>query len=260
MSDKNIYESLIEHARIALDAERENADRIYARHKLLITALAILFGLGLFKVEWVRSDSGISRINSAEWNYAIRAMLSAAVVAFGYAFLRSRRGQWLAQTNVKSVAGTLSIGFSVLLICSGAATIFIEAKAAEPRFALVIGSILAGAMGSLNLVALRKAEKLRPSDEEVGVSPDPATASHHLHLDQALIDEPDAGEGEILELIYYSTRITAADLRDRNARVAATLRRTYIWFTLGIVLIVFALLCYTWAAIPPLTYTPGANP
>ena len=86
--------SLVDHAVRCWDAERENAARLSARGTLMLSAVAALFGLGLFRIEWFRGVNDQDRIRWIWSIWAIKGFLIFAVLAFALAFwytLRSTR-------------------------------------------------------------------------------------------------------------------------------------------------------------------------
>jgi hypothetical protein len=81
-------EVLVEHAVRCWDSERENANRLSSRGTLLLSALAALFGLGLFRIDWFRGEKDVSRISSLTAIWAIKILMSLGLVMFGLAFFQ----------------------------------------------------------------------------------------------------------------------------------------------------------------------------
>lgn len=88
-ADKIIFgnDSLIDHAVRCWEAETVNAARLSSRITQLFSGLVALFGLGLFKIEWLRRSDDVARVAdpvAAAW---IRWLLVAAVALFSIAFM-----------------------------------------------------------------------------------------------------------------------------------------------------------------------------
>jgi hypothetical protein len=77
---------LIEHAVRMWDAERENSNRLSGRATLLMTALAALFGLGLYRIEWFRGKDDIPRVAPPAAAFVIKCLLAAGLLSLGAAF------------------------------------------------------------------------------------------------------------------------------------------------------------------------------
>jgi hypothetical protein len=88
-------ETLVDHAVRCWDAERENSNRLSSRGTLLLSALAALFGLGLFRIDWFRGEKDVARVTSAAAVWAIKIFVVLALVTFWVAFLfiMGRRGK-----------------------------------------------------------------------------------------------------------------------------------------------------------------------
>src|ERR1700722_11403237 len=85
---------LVEHAVRCWDAERENASRLSSRGTLLLSALAALFGLGLFRIDWYRGEHDVSRVPWTWAAWAIKILIGIALVMFALSFwkIMGRRG------------------------------------------------------------------------------------------------------------------------------------------------------------------------
>lgn len=81
-------ESLLEHAVRCWDAERENAERLSRRQHLLLSGVAAVFGLGLYRIEWHRAASAAVVISSPGVVVVIKAILSIAMVCLGWSFFQ----------------------------------------------------------------------------------------------------------------------------------------------------------------------------
>jgi hypothetical protein len=93
--EQEFDEILVDHAVRCWGSERENANRLSSRSTLLLSALAALFGLGLFRIDWFRGEKDISRVNASWAVWAIKILLSLGLVLFGWAFVRimGRKGR-----------------------------------------------------------------------------------------------------------------------------------------------------------------------
>lgn len=83
---------LIDHMVRCWDAECENAERLARKVTTIISALALLFGLGLFKIEWTVDPKQVSRIPWDWMTWAIKAMLCVALLCFGRGLFLGIRG------------------------------------------------------------------------------------------------------------------------------------------------------------------------
>jgi len=109
---------LVDHAVRCWDSERENANRLSSRATLLLSALAALFGLGLFRIDWFRGEKDVCRVESAAIVWTIKGLLILALVTFGSAFFRimGRRGK--RKENEKPHASD-SLGLPASIITDG---------------------------------------------------------------------------------------------------------------------------------------------
>lgn len=254
-------QALIDHARLAWDAERENADRLKDKRRVLLTILAAMFGLGLYKFEWFYDPDHAPRVRSEAVLLTIKSCLTIALLVFGWAFVRLRRSQILAP----GAATVASVTASLILIIGGIAAMVIQCSrtGSPPYPPAIIAGLISTAIGFINLRALSPSETVRdaPDGEPAAGNADaggngdneaPALfASHHLHLSESILDAAVVDEVVSQELVYYSTRLAAADLRDRNVQAEAALRRSQLWFTAGIMCVGFAVMCYLWGSAPP---------
>ena len=78
---------LVKHAERCWNAERENAERLGRRLNLVLSAAAALFGLGLFRIEWFRSQDEIS-VLPPRVAVLIKLLLLISLVAFAFAFYK----------------------------------------------------------------------------------------------------------------------------------------------------------------------------
>src|ERR1051325_9244215 len=79
---------LVDHAVRCWDAERENANRLSSRGTLVLSALAALFGLGLFRIDWFRGAADVSRVPLPWCVWLVKSFLALALVFFAAAFVR----------------------------------------------------------------------------------------------------------------------------------------------------------------------------
>ncbi len=78
--------ALVEHAVRCWEAERENAARLANRVALVLSVVAALFGLGLFRLEWFRRADEVPRLHP-EWSYwLLKSPLTGALIFFGISF------------------------------------------------------------------------------------------------------------------------------------------------------------------------------
>jgi len=84
--DAEACKILIDHAIRCWNAERENAERIQGRMKMMATLAAAVFGIGLFRFDWFVDPKHVSRIPSAFWVWTIKILLLGALVFFAYSF------------------------------------------------------------------------------------------------------------------------------------------------------------------------------
>lgn len=73
---------LIEHANRCWEAERENADRVLLRRRSVATAIAVVLGLGLYKVEWVYDPEMSPVIDGVAVAMVIRGVLLVGMLLF----------------------------------------------------------------------------------------------------------------------------------------------------------------------------------
>lgn len=83
---------LIGHMAKCWDAMCENAERLTKKVNLLVSVLVLLFGLGLFKLEWTVDPKHISRIDPGWCAYAVKGLLSLALLLFGRGLYLAMRG------------------------------------------------------------------------------------------------------------------------------------------------------------------------
>lgn len=83
-----------EYAKLKWQAECENAERLSKRINLLMTALVALFGLGIFKIEWLRPSGVDSRIEPDWVAWLIKGALTVAIVLFSWALYRLTDQKW----------------------------------------------------------------------------------------------------------------------------------------------------------------------
>lgn len=79
-------QSLVDHAVRCWDAERENATRLTARVNIVLSVAIALFGLGLFRLEWLRAENQVSRIDSLLAIYLIKSLLTSSLITLAIAF------------------------------------------------------------------------------------------------------------------------------------------------------------------------------
>ena len=255
--NKKAISSLAEQAKVAWDAERENAERINSRKGLLVTTLAILIGLGFFKVEWVRRANEVSRIEPGEWNLIIRGILSASLVVMGIAFLRLRTLNWLPRPSLPSRwVGVIATVIS-LILCLGGAGILVwlwQARWSEPAYAILgVLLLLFGALNLRNYASATRMHKRQTSAPVLDSEPvAPPTSSHFLHLADDLFEQDKLTEAEAKMIAALSLQRAATDLRERNYRDWARMRECQVWFAFGLALLLIAVLCYLWTSIPPI--------
>ena len=87
---------LILHMERCWKAMCDNAERLNRKVSLLVSALAILFGLGFFKIEWTVDPKHLSRIDPVWMVYPLKVILTVAMACFGrglYLGLRGVRGR-----------------------------------------------------------------------------------------------------------------------------------------------------------------------
>lgn len=79
---------LLDHAIRCWDAERENANRLSARSTWLLSAMAAIFTLGLFRIDWLRGEHDQARIHSVCCIWVIKGCLCLGLLLFAFAFYR----------------------------------------------------------------------------------------------------------------------------------------------------------------------------
>lgn len=240
---------MIEHADRCWAAETANAERLSAKHRLMVTATGALIGLGLFKIEWGASTNEVSRIEPAFMLQAINGLLSIALVLLGWAFIRMRRDDLLPRVKAglfqRTALGALFFAGMLLIVARERVADWLP-LINEP--ATVIFGIIIIALVTLTFSALGHPA---PLDSNRSSHPK-AFASHYMYVldDLGRLHEAQ-GRREALEAVYYSIQTAVADLRDRNARKWASLRRTQIWFVFGIMFVGLALLLFIWTSQLP---------
>lgn len=83
-------DALVEHADRCWKAECENAERLAARIRLMLSGLIALFGVGLFKIEWTRSNDVAPSMGPYPM-FFVKLFVTLSVPCFVVAFLRLLR-------------------------------------------------------------------------------------------------------------------------------------------------------------------------
>ncbi|MCH7814178.1 MAG: hypothetical protein IID40_09180 [Planctomycetes bacterium] len=107
-------DTLPRHAERAWQAETENARRQSARAILLLSVLAAMFGLGLFKIEWTQAADDVARIPSGYAVFAIKAALTLAIASFAAAFLGAISRRKSADEKTLFASGRLRLPAAVI--------------------------------------------------------------------------------------------------------------------------------------------------
>src|SRR5687768_3704621 len=76
---------LIAHMVRCWDAERENAERLAKKVNVIVSVLALLFGFGLFKIEWTYDPDHLSRVESVVTIWLIKICLANSLLLFAIA-------------------------------------------------------------------------------------------------------------------------------------------------------------------------------
>lgn len=80
-----MQDQLIEHADRCWEAERENADRVFSRRRSVATAIVVVLGLGLYKIEWYR-DAEASPVLAEGWAiWTVKTLLILSIILFARA-------------------------------------------------------------------------------------------------------------------------------------------------------------------------------
>lgn len=98
-------EELVQHVIRVWAAEVENAERLSKKVNGLVSALALLFGLGLFKLDWTMGAGDVARIRLVWSVYIVKACLILALCLFA-------TGLWRALRSIKLPAGRLRAGMT----------------------------------------------------------------------------------------------------------------------------------------------------
>jgi len=80
---------LVEHAERCWQAERENAERLSKRATLLLSAVAALLGIGLFRLDWHIPPDHVSAIHPPWLRWAVRILLGIGALLATVAFFRT---------------------------------------------------------------------------------------------------------------------------------------------------------------------------
>ena len=96
---------LIDHNVRVWAAEVENADRLSQKSSVLVSGLGLLFGLGLFKLDWTMGKQEVSRIHSLWADHGVKGFLILALLSFS-------AGLSLALQSIKLPAGRVRPGMT----------------------------------------------------------------------------------------------------------------------------------------------------
>src|SRR4051812_7441449 len=80
-------EALVEHSVRLWDAERENAARLSGRETLILSAIAAVFGLGLYRIDWFHGKDDVPRVAWGVARCAIKICLAGSLLCFAVAFI-----------------------------------------------------------------------------------------------------------------------------------------------------------------------------
>lgn len=250
------YTVMIEHATRCWAIEESNAKRWSDTQKLMLTVVATLFGLGLYKIEWVYGQGSLSRVPNSMMLYLIKGLMTMSLGAFAWTFIRTRRSENLPRVS----KGWLAPSFGGMTVVVGLLAFFFQYFADEgirsPSWSIlgvlliVIGGLtLASVGGNGNISAGARVTHKAVSSGSVS-----ACSSHLLHYSnpKQMMSLASSNPLECQKLTYLLLVTAAADLRRRNANLKGRLRRSLIWMGAGISLVGFAVLLYIWSSVPPM--------
>ena len=229
-------ECLVNHAVLIWDAERENAARSTTRETLVLTAIAALFGLGLYRIDWFHGKDDIFRVASPEMRTLIKGLLCASLLCFGAAFrglfLDLFEPEWL-----KTIGRRIRCEFAraYLRLCAGGLRESqIRRRIGRPRGA--------------NLIRMARAVVLKHERNEMVAElveeEEPAKASHLLRLPESFFLEAPRTADLSRKMVFDRVYRAAMNLQTRNARKDQNLRSFQITFFAGLVLIFGAILIF----------------
>lgn len=81
-------ETLVEHAVRMWDAEVENARRHAARTNIYASLMIALFGLGLFKIDWMHRQDEIARVHWLAVEFLVRGLLIVGLIFIAIAYMK----------------------------------------------------------------------------------------------------------------------------------------------------------------------------
>lgn len=83
---------LLSHMTRCWDAQLDIAERLTKKVTLIVSVLALLFGLGLFKIEWTYDPKELPRVHPIELLWAMKVALAVALICFGMGLFRGLTG------------------------------------------------------------------------------------------------------------------------------------------------------------------------
>lgn len=95
IDDAAFDSDLVTHMDRCWKANCENAERLNKKIGLLVSALAVLFGLGLYRIEWLVDAKQVSRVQPEWLVWPLKSILAISLICFG-------RGLYLALKGVRA--------------------------------------------------------------------------------------------------------------------------------------------------------------
>jgi hypothetical protein len=208
---------LVDHAVRCWQAECENAARLSARATLFLSAMAALFGLGLYRIEWFRSINDRSRMRW-EWSiWSVKCLLSLALFIFAFSFYRILGRRMRMPNLLRKIIFPLRLAIWKLF----------RRKILKPTHRQKILK-----------VGHRKITSVHSSD--------------YLALPEWIFTEGTPVGPPAKKLVFQRVYRAYLDLQGRNAETKEKLDSGQQWFVIGLMLVLLAIVLYIITSEPPI--------